>query len=183
VADFYEKNPEYRIVHDSLTDMEKVVSSQTYQKGSWTLHMLRGVMGTDNFWKGIRAYYAKYQNMNASTADFRIEMEEASGLDLRQFFEQWLYKSGTLVYEGNWKYNAQNQEVKITLNQVQQDGSLFKMPLEVALHFKDGKTQIKLLTVNERNNEFTLKVDSEPEDIILDPTNWVLMEASFKRIK
>jgi aminopeptidase N len=86
VADFYEKNPEYRIVHDSLTDMEKVVSSQTYQKGSWTLHMLRGVMGTDNFWKGIRAYYAKYQNMNASTADFRIEMEEASGLDLRQFF-------------------------------------------------------------------------------------------------
>jgi len=183
VADFYEKNPEYRIVHDSLTDMEKVVSSQTYQKGSWTLHMLRGVMGTDNFWKGIRAYYAKYQNMNASTADFRIEMEEASGLDLRQFFEQWLYKSGALVYEGNWKYNAQNQEVKITLNQVQQDGSLFKMPLEVALHFKDGKTQIKLLTVNERNNEFTLKVDSEPEEIILDPTNWVLMDASFKKIK
>jgi aminopeptidase N len=121
--------------------------------------------------------------MNASTADFRIEMEEASGLDLRQFFEQWLYKSGALVYEGNWKYNAQNQEVKITLNQAQQDGSLFKMPLEVALHFKDGKTQIKLLTVNERNNEFTLKVDSEPEEIILDPTNWVLMEASFKRIK
>jgi hypothetical protein len=69
------------------------------------------------------------------------------------------------------------------LNQVQDDGSLFKMPLEVALQFKDGKTQIELLTVNEKNNEFTLKVDSEPEDIILDPNNWVLMEANFKRNK
>ncbi len=183
VADFHEKNPEYRIVHDNLSDMEKVVSSQTYQKGSWTLHMLRGVMGTENFWKGTRAYYAKYQNLNASTADFRREMEEASGLDLGQFFEQWLDKPGALVYEGDWKYDAKNQEVKITLNQVQKDGSLFKMPVEVALYFKDGKSQIESLTVNERINEFILKVDSEPQQIVLDPNNWVLMEASFKRGK
>jgi aminopeptidase N len=183
VADFHEKNPDYRIIHDNLSDMEKVVSSQTYQKGSWTLHMLRGLMGTDNFWKGIQAYYAKYQNLSASTVDFQREMEEASGLDLSQFLEQWLYKPGALVYEGNWKYNAKDQEIKITLNQVQDDGSLFKMPLEVALQFKGGKTQIELLTVNEKNNEFTLKVDSEPEDVILDPNNWVLMEANFKRNK
>jgi aminopeptidase N len=183
VADFHEKNPDYRIIHDNLSDMEKVVSSQTYQKGSWTLHMLRGLMGTDNFWKGIQAYYAKYQNLSASTVDFQREMEEASGLDLSQFLEQWLYKPGALVYGGNWKYNAKDQEIKITLNQVQDDGSLFKMPLEVALQFKGGKTQIELLTVNEKNNEFTLKVDSEPEDVILDPNNWVLMEANFKRNK
>ncbi len=183
VADFHEKNPDYRIVHDNLRDMEKVVSSQTYQKGSWTLHMLRGLMGTENFWNGIRSYYAKYQNLNASTADFRREMEEASGLDLRKFFEQWLYKPGALVIEGLWTYDAKNKEVKITLNQVQQDGSLFEMPLEVELHFKDEKSRIELLPVNDRSNVFTLKVASEPEEIILDPTNWVLMDASLKRNK
>lgn len=181
VYDFHTKNPDYRIVHDNLRDMTKVVSSQTYQKGSWILHMLRGVMGTDKFWVGIRSYYAKYQNLNASTSDFRREMEEASGLDLAVFFEQWLYKPGALIYEGEWIYDALNQEVKINLSQVQQDGSLFKMPVQIGLHFSDGKTKIETLTVNEKTNVFTLKVDSEPEEIILDPNNWVLMNGSFKK--
>ncbi|NJN41855.1 MAG: M1 family metallopeptidase [Flammeovirgaceae bacterium] len=65
--------------------MSKVTSSHTYQKGSWILHMLRGVMGTEAFWKGIQAYYTKYMNLNATTADFKREMEEASGLDLNTF--------------------------------------------------------------------------------------------------
>ena len=62
VDDFYTKNPGYRIVHDNLTDMSKVTSIQTYQKGSWMLHMLRGVVGTDVFWKGIQSYYKKYKD-------------------------------------------------------------------------------------------------------------------------
>ena len=94
VDEFHSKNPTYRIVHDNLQDMEQVTSSQTYQKGSWILHMLRGVVGTENFWKGIRSYYGKYINNNATTADFRKEMEEASGLDLKDFFDQWLYNPG-----------------------------------------------------------------------------------------
>jgi len=181
VDDFHLKNPDYRIVHDSLSDMSKVVSSHTYQKGSWILHMLRGVVGTDNFWKGIRTYYSKYQNGTATTSDFRREMEEASGLDLSQFFEQWLYKPGALKYQGDWDYSAQNQEVKINLNQVQQDGSLFQMPLQLAIRYKDGKTTIETLNVNKINNQYTIKADSEPEKIILDPNHWVLMDASFKK--
>ncbi len=100
VDDFYLINPGYSIVHDNLKDMAKVTSSQTYQKGSWVLHMLRGVVGTENFWKGIKSYYKKYQDSNATTGDFQREMEEASGMDLSVFFEQWLYKGGTLKYVG-----------------------------------------------------------------------------------
>jgi len=36
------------------------------------------------------------------------------------------------------------RKLKSLFESVQQDGSLFKMPLELA-SFKDGKTQIKLL--------------------------------------
>lgn len=183
VNDFHEKNPNYAIVHDNLDDMTKVVSSHTYQKGSWILHMLRGVVGTENFWKGIRAYYAKYQNLSASTADFQREMEEVSGIYLEQFFEQWLYKSGTLIYEGNWEYDAKMKEIKIILNQVQNDGSLFKMPMEIAVNFKDGKVLTKTLMMDKEQNEFSLKVDSAPVEIILDPNNWILMDANFKKVK
>src|ERR1700755_3214407 len=76
-----------------------------YQKGGWTLHVLRGVIGTEKFWTGIREYYRRYRDSNASTADFRKAMEEAAGADLGWFFEQWMYRAGSPAVEGGWKYN------------------------------------------------------------------------------
>jgi len=182
VNTFYEKNPDYRIVHDNLKDMSNVTSSQTYQKGSWILHMLRGVVGTDNFRKGIRSYYQKYRNANATTDDFRREMEDASGKDLSVFFQQWLYKAGALKYSGNWQYDSKGSQVRITLDQVQNDGSLFKMPLEIGIYFAgQDRPQIELVQVNERSNVFTINVDAEPGNIILDPNTWLLMEVDFKK--
>lgn len=180
---FHIKNPTYRIVHNNLSDMSQVTSSHTYQKGSWILHMLRGVVGTENFWKGIRSYYAKYMNSNATTADFRREMEEASGMDLKDFFEQWLYKPGALQINGSWQYNDKKKEVKITLEQVQTDGSLFTMPIQIAIHSATGKPVIKSVMVKEKKNEFILPVEAEPQNIVLDPDNWVLMDATFSKKK
>ena len=180
---FYEKHPDYRIVHDNLKDMADVTTSQIYQKGSWILHMLRGVVGTENFWKGIRAYYRKYMNGHAATDDFRRVMEEASGQDLNDFFQQWLYKGGTIKYNGNWQFDSVNNHITINIDQVQNDGSLFKMPLELAIHFPgQSAPQMEVVQVNDMTNSFTIKVPSEPETVILDPNTWVLMEADFSRV-
>lgn len=177
VDNFHQKNPDYRIVHDNLKDMRKVTSSHTYQKGSWILHMLRGIVGTENFWKGIRSYYQKYQNGNASTADFRREMEEAAGQDLSVFFQQWLYKSGALQYAGNWQYDAEKKQLRINIDQVQKDGSFFEMPLELGIYFKgEEQPQLKTVDVKRKSNVFTIDVETEPEKIKLDPNTWVLMD-------
>ncbi|MCE7992695.1 MAG: M1 family metallopeptidase [Roseivirga sp.] len=182
VDNFQTKNPDYIIVHNNLKDMSKVTTGQTYQKGSWILHMLRGVVGTDIFWKGIQNYYAKYQDSNATTADFRREMEEVSGMDLSTFFEQWLNKGGMLKYSGNWKYNSRTKEVTINLDQVQTDGSFFEMPLQVGIKYPGKNTMtMELLQVNKKSNSFTIKVEGEPEALMLDPNTWVLMDADFKR--
>ncbi len=177
---FYAENPGYRIVHDNLNDMSQVTSSQTYQKGSWILHMLRGIMGTDLFWKGIQSYYQKYQNLNATTVDFRREMEEASGLNLKQFFDQWLYQPGHLVYQGSWSYDKKKKEVKIAIDQVQTDGSMFKMPLQVGIYLPgESKPIIKTLEVDEKTNAFSLPMEVSPDKVVLDPHSWVLMESTF----
>ena len=182
VNTFYEKNPDYRIVHDNLKNMKNVTSSQTYQKGSWILHMLRGVVGTENFWKGIQIYYKKYQKFNATTNDFKKIMEEVSGKNLTIFFQQWLYKPGALELSGNWKYDHKEQQVLITLNQVQTDGSLFEMPIELGINFKgEQHQQIELVQVKEKSTVFKIKIETEPENIILDPNSWVLMRADFKK--
>ena len=85
IREFDQKNPSYRIIHDNLSDMTQVLSDAgTYKKGGWTLHMLRGLIGDTAFWTGIRDYYRTFRDGNATTADFRHTMEQASGQDLRR---------------------------------------------------------------------------------------------------
>ncbi len=177
---FYEENPDYRIVHDNLDDMSRVTSSQTYQKGGWTLHMLRGIIGEEAFWSGIQDYYARFQDKNATTDDFRRAMEEASGQDLSEFFQQWLYQGGALEYEGGWSYDAGSGMLEVELNQVQDGGYSFRMPVQVAIHSDNGR-RLELLQVNDQTNRFTISVDQEPDSVVLDPETWVLMDADFER--
>ena len=182
VMSFAARNPAYTIVHSNLRRMEDVTSSHTYQKGSWTLHMLRGVLGHDAFQRGIRAYYARHFNGNATTADFRRAMEEASGQELGWFFEQWLYKPGTLKVVGTWTYDAAARQVRITLDQVQTDGSLFTMPMEIAVYSKGQPSPaIERVRVNAKSNVFSINVTAEPDSVRLDPNLWVLMDATFEK--
>ncbi|MEZ4455429.1 MAG: M1 family metallopeptidase [Gemmatimonadales bacterium] len=63
-------HPGYRVVHDGLRDMKQVTSSQTYQKGAWTLHMLRGIVGTETFWRGIREYHRRFRTATRPRTTF-----------------------------------------------------------------------------------------------------------------
>ncbi|MDA1102076.1 MAG: M1 family metallopeptidase [Gemmatimonadetes bacterium] len=178
----YETDPEYRIVHDDLEDMSRVTSGATYQKGSWVLHMLRGRMGDEAFWAGVKSYYARYMNGNATTTDFRIAMEEASGLDLRVFFQQWLYSGGNPRFEGWWDYDPSAQAVRIELNQSQIAGPTYTMPLEVGIHFEGSHTPsvLETVSIDGRFHRFVIPVDAEPSNVTLDPNVWTLFEADFQ---
>lgn len=181
VDSFYNKNPNYQIVHDNLKNMKNVTSSQTYQKGSWVLHMLRGVLGTEIFWKGIRAYYKKYKDLNATTSDFRKIMEDVSNKDLSLFFDQWLYKPGILKLKGNWYYDNNKNQLIIDLNQIQTDDSLFEMPIEIGIVYETNIDHIELIKIKTKSNFFVINVDKEPKNVILDPNYWVLMNKDFKK--
>ena len=179
---FYIKNPGYRLVHNNLKDMKDVTTSQIYQKGSWTLHMLRGVVGTENFWKGIKLYYNKYRDSHATVADFRRVMEEVSGKDLAVFFDQWLIKPGTLKYSGNWRFDANTKQVNIKLDQIQTDGSIFKMPIEIAVYYPGlARPQMQTVQADSRSNVFSINVTGEPDKVVLDPNMWILMDADFRK--
>src|SRR5688572_11540907 len=98
--------PEQPIIHRNLSDMSRVLNRLVYHKAGWVLHMLRGTIGTDQFWIGIREYYRRYRDQNASTDDFRQVMEQAAGAPLSWFFEQWLTRPGMPSLRGSWRYDA-----------------------------------------------------------------------------
>jgi aminopeptidase N len=62
-----------------------------YDWGALTLHALRLEVGDEAFFKILKTYFGRYENVNASTDDFIAVAEEVSGKDLGAFFEGWLY--------------------------------------------------------------------------------------------
>ena len=112
----------------------QLLNANSYQKGGWVLHMLRRKLGDTVFWKGIRAYYAKYEGGNANTEDLKAVMEQASGQNLDQFFKQWLYTPGHPQLAIVWKYDTVKGLVELNISQKQ--NTLFEFPLEIAI---DGR--------------------------------------------
>jgi aminopeptidase N len=168
------KNPDVAVRHDNLSDMKKVLNQLVYQKGGWTLHMLRVQVGTEKFWSGIREYYRRYRDANASTADFRQVMEEICGADLGWFFDQWLNRAGSPVVEGGWRYDAARKKVIIQLAQ-KQPGDAYRLPLEVGV-----SGRIEKIEMTGKEQQFEIAADVEPPSVVLDPNASVLMDAKFK---
>jgi aminopeptidase N len=171
------KAPEQPVIHRNISDMRGVINRFVYQKAGWVLHMLRGVMGTERFWEGIRAYYRRYRDSNASTDDFRQVMEQAAGRELSWFFDQWLKRPGMPKLAGTWQYDAGARQIALVLEQTQA-GPPFRLPLEVGVAATGGQPVIHRLELTDMHGSFTIPAGGEPATVTLDPNTWVLLESA-----
>jgi aminopeptidase N len=138
--------------------------------------MLRGLVGTDRFWSGIREYYRRYRNQNASTDDFRQVMEGAGQTELSWFFDQWLKRPGIPKLKGTWRYDAGAKEIQIDVAQVQA-GPAFRLPLEIGISQPGGRSRLERVELSQATGRFVIPAEQEPASVALDPNTWVLMEA------
>jgi aminopeptidase N len=158
----FEKRRATPVVDTSVKDnFMQMLNANSYQKGSWVLHMLRRKLGDTLFWKGIRNYYAKYDGSNANTDDLRHVMELASGQNLQQFFNQWLYTPGHPQLGITWKYDAAKAVVELNITQKQ--NTLFEFPLEVNV-----QGQLHTIDVKDKNTVVQIPAKATPS-IAIDP--------------
>jgi aminopeptidase N len=180
VAAAERKTPDTPIVHRNLADMNRVLNTFVYQKAGWVLHMLRGRIGAEAFRQAIREYYRRYQNLTASTDDFRRVVEEQVGEDLRPFFAQWLNRPGIPSIGAAWQYRPDAKAVEVTLEQVQQ-AEPFRLPLDIALVVEGQPRRVEKVEVTARTHRFTFPADREPTSVVLDPDTRILAELSLVR--
>jgi aminopeptidase N len=180
VFDLALKMPDFSIISPRSAEKEPVTSGITYQKGAWVLHMLRNLLGETNFKKGIQSYYAKFYNGNATTADFRMAMEKASGKDLQLFFEQWLYQPINPVIKGSWQYDAAHKKVTIQLEQMQQGEMVFNVPVEIGFYTPGSSTPVILkMNLSKKQQAQTFTVAGAPDKLAMDPNNILLSTNSL----
>ncbi len=158
------------IIDESLSDLRYVLNGLVYQKAGFTLHMLRREVGDSAFFRGIRAYYAKYRHGNALTSDFVAEMERSSGAKLDWFFDQWMKRPGVADLTVGWRWDEVRKSLVLTVSQGTQ---VPPYRLNVAVDVTDARGKVQRVRVTipaarVATIPVALKVDTPPRSVRFD---------------
>lgn len=87
----------------------------TYQKSADIVYTLRSYMGDDLFFGCLKSFAASHTFQNYTSADLRDYLSDCSGIDLSNFFDDWVFAPGsphfsvdsvTVVPDGSGNYIA-----------------------------------------------------------------------------
>jgi aminopeptidase N len=155
-----------------------------YNKGSWVLHMLRGVMGDTAFFQGMRSYATNpaCQYGTITTRDFQHMMEPFYGDSLGWFFDEWLWGQNRPIYRYSWtKTNLGDGRYEVFLHLRQTQGSpapnVFKMPIKIYPRINSVDTVITVWN-DERIDDFRFIVNGNPASLDFDKVPWILRDAA-----
>ncbi len=160
-------------IHDTETeDLFALLNKNNYEKGSWVLHELRGMLGDKVFFAALKNYYNEHKGSTATSEDLRAAFEKASGKNLREFFDRWIYGSGHPVYKISWA-PVDAKTIELTLEQKQPDAA-FLLPVTVEIITARSKRRVQIMPTGKTSS---IKLRSaKPTGITIDPDAFILKE-------
>lgn len=163
-----------RVYFTDTTDVNRIFSSRlTYNKGSAVVHTLRFVVGDSLFFAGLRNFLQQYAFSTASIDDLKTSMEAFTGLNLSDYFSQWLYGFGHPIFSGQFYANGSNLFLRITHTTSSVNTTLFKTPLEIKCVGPNGDTTVRV-NITANSNDFIIPYGRAVTNISIDPNNWLL---------
>ena len=160
-----------------LTDTEalsvnRIFSSRvTYNKGAMVLNMLRFKLGDTNFFQGLRNYLNDpgLAYGYAHTPDLQNHLEATSGINLTEFFNDWVYKKGYPSYTITVANDAPGT-AKIQIGQTQSNPSVsfFEMPVPIRLTGSGGQQQDYVLDNTSNGQQFLVNVPFTVTGVLFD---------------
>ena len=158
------------------TDIGAIFSSRlSYKKGAAVLHMLRGQLGDEKFYKGMKNYLNDERVVNgfATTDLFRENMEIAADTILTEFFKDWIHGEGFPLYEINCNYMGSKVSVNIVQRPSVAGGPLFEMKIPFSI-YSQGKREFIWLHNTSEDDSFTFNLNYVPDSILVDEEIWII---------
>ncbi|ASI90987.1 aminopeptidase N [Vibrio mediterranei] len=162
---------------DKVIEMNNFYTLTVYEKGSEVIRMMHTLLGEDKFQAGMRLYFERHDGTAATCEDFVSAMEDASGIDLKQF-RLWYSQSGTPTltvtdsYDESAKTYTLNVSQQTQPTQDQAEKQALHIPFDVELYDEKGNSLelrcngIELnnvLNVTESEQEFVFEnISSKP---------------------
>ena len=144
-----------------------------YNKGAWVLHMLRGMLGDSTFFNVIKTYATTYRDSSVTVAMFQQTAEQVSGRNLGWFFDEWLYRRWAPRYTYSWQAFRQASDSVLLRMWVDQQDSLFEMPIQTTIYTPGGERE-EWAWVKNPSDTFEFWLSEEPYAVVLDKDDWLL---------
>ncbi len=154
-----------------------------YEKGSCILHMLRRLLGDDDWWRSIHTYLVRHKASGVETVDLIEAIQEATGRNMRPFFDQWIYKGGHPEYKVRTWWDAKDKKLYIRVLQthtVSEETPLFHMPVEFAVYVGAKPKRFKEI-VDKKEHLFSYALPAAPELVLFDPDHTILKRVDFAK--
>ncbi|MBI5774253.1 MAG: M1 family metallopeptidase [Verrucomicrobia bacterium] len=170
------------VVQRRYDDPNEQFGFRAYPKGGWVLHMMRAELGDDLYRRCIQTYLVRHQFKTVVTEDLRAVVEELSGRNYDQFFDQWLYHGGQPELDVIHSWDEKSKLAKVTVKQAQKIGGnvpLFRLPLTIRFTSKSGAVDHRV-TVKEKEEDFYCPLKEAPQIVRIDPELALLAKVTFK---
>ena len=153
----------------------------TYPKGGFILHMLRHQLGDADFFKGLGYYLKTNAYTPVDAHDLSKAFEVATGKNVDDFFDQWIYKPGHPELETAWKYDDAAKVVVLTVKQMQDtsDGTpIYHFPLTIGFlpSGSAGGVERKVIQITQAAEDFRIPVSAPPAAALIDPDHELLKD-------
>jgi aminopeptidase N len=160
---------------------DAMFDAHAYPKGALILHMLRRQLGDENFFRGLNRYLTVNRHKPVDTYDLQRALIDATGQNVKPFFDQWIFKPGHPVLETAWRYDEPGKAVVLTVKQTQdtaEDVPLYTLPLTIALLRQSSASAVerRQVTLDKAEQEFRLPVSEKPDAVLIDPDHDLLIE-------
>jgi aminopeptidase N len=172
------------LVEARYLSSENMFDGVSYSKGACVLHALRGVLGNEAWWNGIRHYVSTHKFQVVETDDFRRAMEAASGKKLDWFFNQWAYKGGHPELKIRWHFEEADKTVRVQVRQTQKlddQTPLFRLPTTLEITEAVGKTRVVPVVIDGASQEYVIPCAARPKMVQIDPEGWLIKEVDFEK--
>jgi aminopeptidase N len=155
-----------------LEDYSPEFWAATAGKGAAVLHMLRSILGDENFFKLLKAVPERYAWKSINTADFQKMAEEVSGQSLNYFFLQWIESSGAPEFKLEYTIFRTSKGFRVN-GKISQDLDTFRMPATLRID-TEGNPEEKKVEVAGTSTDFAVETFGKPKNVVFDPKGQLL---------
>lgn len=158
------------------TDVSRMFSSRlTYDKGAAILHTLRSIINNDSlFFSELRLYLQTYGGSTASVPQFKALMENHSGVNFSDFFQEWYYGEGFPTF--SIEYLHLNDTLWLSVSQttsVPTSVPFFHVPLELRVQRPSGDTVVRM-NLTQPTSTAIVPCTGSLTGLVIDPNQWLI---------
>jgi aminopeptidase N len=143
--------------------------------------MLRNLLGERAWWRSMNTYLQRHKTQGVETADLLDAIQDATGRNMRPFFDQWVFKAGHPEYKFRYWWDARAKKANVRILQIHgtnDETGLFAMPITFA--FRNGDHENRFTEVIDKKDQFfSFPLSQQPDLVLFDPDHIILKRTDF----